>query len=549
LEYAHKQNLIHRDVKPANILLTESGQPMLTDFGVAKLFDMDVTSDLTGTGMGVGTPEYMAPEQWQGQVSVQTDVYALGVVLYEMITGRRPYTAETPAALLIKQTNDPLPRAKSFVPGLPDAVEKIIFKALAKKLEDRYQNMIVFADALGGVLPGKSTIEARPPKRVVRATVPNVKPELLTLVAEAQPLPRGKKSMPLVWILGIAGIVLIAIFAGLLKGGSAKPLATQTSAFSETTSATFLPSETNTPINTSTPSSTETPSATATPLYTIGSTWMRPADGMVMVYVPEGNFLMGTDIQTIVQDCISHRLKDCQIQAGIVYGETLYLRRYYEFAELGDELPQHSVSLDGFWIDKLLVTNAQYTLCVQSGNCSPPYSYSSQTRNNYYGNSEFNNYPVIYVNWEDANKYCKWVGGRLPTEAEWEKAARGTDGRMYPWGNGKINSSLSNYKPGVRDTTNVNDYPNGASPYGAFDMLGNVWEWVMDWYKSDYYSQSHEDNPQGPISGNERVLRGGTEVRYTSYPEGISYRVMDRLRYPPSTFQDRVGFRCAYSVR
>jgi serine/threonine protein kinase len=148
LEYAHKQNIIHRDVKPANILLTESGQPMLTDFGVAKLFDMDATADLTGTGMGVGTPEYMAPEQWQGQVSEQTDVYALGVVLYEMVTGRRPYTADTPAALLIKQTNDPLPRPKSLVASLPDELEKVLVMALAKKIEDRYPNVGLFSLAL-----------------------------------------------------------------------------------------------------------------------------------------------------------------------------------------------------------------------------------------------------------------------------------------------------------------------------------------------------------------------------------------------------------------
>ncbi|MEW5942110.1 MAG: serine/threonine-protein kinase, partial [Chloroflexota bacterium] len=125
LEYAHEHNIIHRDVKPSNILLTEKGQPMLTDFGVAKLFDMEATADLTGTGMGVGTPEYMAPEQWQGQVSAQTDVYALGVVLYEMVTGRRPYTADTPAAIIWKQASDPLPRPKNFITNLPDEVDKV----------------------------------------------------------------------------------------------------------------------------------------------------------------------------------------------------------------------------------------------------------------------------------------------------------------------------------------------------------------------------------------------------------------------------------------
>ena len=152
LEYAHEQNLIHRDVKPSNILLTSKGQPMLTDFGVAKLFDMEATADLTGTGMGVGTPEYMAPEQWQGQVSVQTDVYALGVVLYEMVTGRRPYTADTPAAVLIKQTTNPLPMPSNFVPGLPDSVEKVLLKALSKNPVERYQTIKNMADATEGLI-------------------------------------------------------------------------------------------------------------------------------------------------------------------------------------------------------------------------------------------------------------------------------------------------------------------------------------------------------------------------------------------------------------
>jgi len=148
LEYAHKHNLIHRDVKPANVLITENGQPMLTDFGVAKLFDTDTAADLTGTGMGVGTPEYMAPEQWQGEVSVQTDVYSLGIVLYELVTGKRPFSAETPAALLIKLFNDPLPRPTQSNPNLPEAIEKVLIKALARDLNERYKTMSEFLAAL-----------------------------------------------------------------------------------------------------------------------------------------------------------------------------------------------------------------------------------------------------------------------------------------------------------------------------------------------------------------------------------------------------------------
>jgi serine/threonine protein kinase/parvulin-like peptidyl-prolyl isomerase len=149
LEYAHSMGVIHRDVKPSNILITKSGDPMLTDFGVAKVVEEEVTVDLTGTAMAVGTPEYMAPEQATSKsVDHRADIYALGVVLYEMVTGRKPFVADTPLAVLIKQASEPLPRPTQFVSALPDKVEKIILKALAKKPGDRFQTMGDFAVAL-----------------------------------------------------------------------------------------------------------------------------------------------------------------------------------------------------------------------------------------------------------------------------------------------------------------------------------------------------------------------------------------------------------------
>jgi serine/threonine protein kinase len=150
LEVAHQAGLVHRDVKPSNILMTQTGQPMLTDFGVAKILENDATLDnQTGVGIGIGTPEYMAPEQWEGkEIDRRADVYALGVVFYELITGRTPYRAETIPAMLIKVFRDPLPRPREFVKDIPEAVEKVLFKALAKKAEDRYADMDAFAQIL-----------------------------------------------------------------------------------------------------------------------------------------------------------------------------------------------------------------------------------------------------------------------------------------------------------------------------------------------------------------------------------------------------------------
>ena len=159
LQFSHKQGIIHRDVKPSNILITLSDEPMLSDFGIAKILEGEGNTSLTGTGVGIGTPEYMAPEQWVGRTSPQSDLYSLGVVLYEMVTGHKPYSADTPAALLLKQANDPLPRPRNLVPDLPDRVEKIILKALSKKPEERYSGMEEFIYSLENLLSGHAKMK------------------------------------------------------------------------------------------------------------------------------------------------------------------------------------------------------------------------------------------------------------------------------------------------------------------------------------------------------------------------------------------------------
>ncbi len=242
LEYAHEHNLIHRDIKPSNILLTEKGQPMLTDFGIAKILETDETATLTGTGVGVGTPEYMAPEQWTGQSTQQSDVYSLGVVFYEMITSRKPYMADTPAALLLKQANDPLPRPRAFLSDLPDEVEKVLLKVLAKKPEDRYLDMGALTIAFENLLAGNIERKKVDAIRAIPSLPDRDKDDAATIDQTEEKSKAYSKSLPSsphlrLPIFGIvskrprllAGMVIIIFFVGILFVWSAvdKPFSHQ----------------------------------------------------------------------------------------------------------------------------------------------------------------------------------------------------------------------------------------------------------------------------------------------------------------------------------
>lgn len=245
-------------------------------------------------------------------------------------------------------------------------------------------------------------------------------------------------------------------------------------------------------------------------------------DGMVQVYVPEGTFQMGG---------LDPRASE-------------------------DEKPVHQVEMKGFWIDKTEVTNAMFLQCVQSGTCTPPQNSASESRSSYFNNTEFNDYPVVNVTWDSAKKYCEWAGRRLPTEAEWEYAARGTSAATYPWGEAAPDDTRANFNYTDNDTSAVGSYPAGASPFGALDMAGNVFEWTGDYYDATFYSNGPASNPTGPEGRTaifNRVVRGGSfadadvEIRATNRAsvKGPNYDAEFGSEAYMGDFSNKIGFRCA----
>lgn len=257
-----------------------------------------------------------------------------------------------------------------------------------------------------------------------------------------------------------------------------------------------------------------------TPELAESPTFKAPDGPENMIYIPAGEFQMGCDTGN---------------NAGL--------------ACLADELPLHAVKLDAFFIDKYEVTNVEYATCVSAGFCSPPSDTKSRTRESYYDDPAFSNYPVIYVNWSKAETYCQWLGKRLPSEAEWEKAAKGVDQNLYPWGEESPNCELANFNDVANsmlcfgDTNEVGGYPEGASYFGVMDMAGNVWEWVNDWYSENFYGGSSYENPINDDGSINKVLRGGGWG-----DNALSLRTFDRTYELDFNSSYNVGFRCAADI-
>jgi len=526
LSFAHQKSLIHRDVKPANILITVSGQPILSDFGIAKVLEADESHTLTATGVGIGTPAYMSPEQGLGQKNIdgRTDIYSLGIVLFELITGRKPYIADTPEAVVNKQINDPLPNPSLFVHGLPDQIEKVLIKALQKNPDYRFQDMQAFSTALEKSIDETPIIIPEQEKvtdqiSITQSTIDTQ----ITFDSESEPpldllrKPQNKKRSWAIILVAIGFMMtIIAIIALIINPTDPSP----------EVMFPIVPITLTAETDTIKPTPTQQTS-TSTPTIDEGSGTVSHTDGMQMVFIPAGDFTMGASTQ-----------------------DNIY----------GDEGPEHTVYLDAYWIDQTEVTNAMFQQFVNASGYITEIEQAGEsaiwngsgwtiiagiTWQHPFGPSSNltgrGNYPVIQISWADAQAYCNWAGRRLPTEAEWEKAARGPYGNLYPWGNSQPNPNIANYGSNYSDIFPVGSFPDGASYYGVLDLGGNVYEWVQDWYQRGYDGLP-STNPIGPVSGSYVVMRGGSwELdgdRLSGYRREVSQ---------PGYGNDNVGFRCASS--
>jgi len=525
VHHAHSRQIVHRDLKPSNILIThEADEAMVLDFGIAKYLG---DASLTKGPESPGTPAFRAPEQIDVRLKVRdelVDVWAIGVMLYHALTGRYPFRGDDALSVsyqILHSTPEPL---RQLNPAVPPAIEKVVSQCLEKQPEHRPPSALAIAEMLDGALDASST-DTRPP---ALASTPdsNLAPTALPEAELTRATP-GERRAPMWVVLGTILIASVGVAVWIEARGS-KGSSNVAQSVMPSPQASVMPSaQVGVPVARATamaaltpqpaPSKLPEPSSHPGALEPRSSRHVPPD----MVLVPAGPFFMG---------CNAASDSEC----------------------FPDEKPGRTVEVGEFAIDRTEVIVGAYRRCVATGRCTtdgltmPFYERKEQPEFAAYCNwarSDREEHPINCVDWFQARAYCTWLGRRLPTEEEWEKAARGTDGRKYPWGNTGYRSArrvaniadeaaklrfpnlmiARGYDDGWAETAPVGGFPNGASPYGALDMVGNVWEWTA--------------TPYGPLT---RVAKGG------SWNLGPRHaRASVRSKGVPRSRTAFRGFRCA----
>jgi len=552
---AHRKGIAHRDVKPGNVFVLGDARGecavKILDFGIAKVVSdaQKMAGSFTKTSGQVTsfTPAYGAPEQFSrthGATGPWTDVFSLALIATEIVTGREPLDGDDFLQLAFSSANpDRRPTPRTLGAQVTDEVEAVFRKAVAVKPGDRWQSGGDFWNALRSASkldPMRGMTDPNPGRAVVAATqsadasAPTLaihserEPSLPAIAAGATTQPRagttttgakpGSSKMGLFVALGVGAVA--AIGAGVFflgRGGSGTSGTTNTSGSAALSAA----------------AASGAPSASANVAAVPKAKECPPGT----IKIPGGSFYMGSD------------------------------------DGLPMEKPAHQVTLEPFCIDEFEVTVEKYKACSDAGRCKragTTNEWASITDKEHKAFDPLCNitdavakatHPINCVDWEMAEKYCREQGERLPTESEWEFAARGPDGRKYPWGdedpasahlnacgkecvawgakNGIAEKEMYDVDDGFANTAPVGSFPKGASRYGVKDVVGNVWEWVADYYGE--YPKDEQKNPKGPETGDERVIRGG------SWNASFASWVRPTFRYKdaPGKRSYGIGFRCA----
>lgn len=590
LDAAHSQGVAHRDVKPANLFIAEIGDRKtikVLDFGIAKVLGemATLTQALSETGNAVKafTPQYGAPEQFHrkfGATGPWTDVFALALVLVEVVSGRRALEGTDTTQLYIMST-DATHRPTLRGLGIPtsDEVEAVLKRALAIEVRDRYHTSGAFWDALGAALPSPVRAGSRPSWEV-RGEPAGSAPELPAAAADMSTVDflsrrdstSGERSIPETREAGAAEKLLggppepPAGGAPNQKNENHNPIAANTSGDAIGGSR----------ATTTSPHSASIPEASAQTSAAPGAQPVRPAQG-------NGKTIAGVLGAVLALGVAGIVIWKVALQTEPKPGPTVAMQPEASSKEpevppdmvlvdagvfmMGSatggktEKPTHQVTITrAFYMDRTEVTANAYQACVKAGKCSPSGVHGPKT-----DEAEIKKlgplctaadpakarHPITCVDREQAAAYCGFAGKRLPTEAEWEFAARGTDNREYPWGNdapacghGAFSMAGKETCSGrPRGTAEVGSFPQNKSPFGALDMAGNTWEWVADGWDPNAYLRGWVKDPEVPSTGDKGVLRGGSWDFAASTAKTTFRLAFDRAAGSVST-----GFRCAKTV-
>jgi serine/threonine protein kinase len=490
LSCAESKRIVHRDLKPGNMLLDESGRIKLLDFGISRITDL--SDGLTRPGESMGTPYYMSPEQIRGEVcDTRSDLYSLGVVFFELLTGHRPFEHETTIAIQIAHLNKTPPSLLVFNPELPPECDAIVQKLIAKSPEDRYQNTAELLSVLIARGASTSAGELRP----------SIDPRLQEVIAgtdeQALDIPTSTTLSPALAGIESADTIPVAANGALVDSGRTLPVE-------------------------------DTVQRAVTPKF--GFRWV--AAGIVAL------LLLGVSV-TAFRLLRSRKTTPQQVTqvatTAAVYSDghgrmLLVPGGSFQFGGAADHIAQ-AISLPAFYIDETEVSNAEYRRFCEATGHPPP---------NTPDYAVHPDYPVSNVSYYDAAAYAAWAGRRLPTEEEWEKAARGTDGRSFPWGNAPWTGDVPDrMQPVISE-------PLRRSPYGAYNMAGNVWEWT---------SASYTPGP-ADLAGMKRLLKGQNfsvdwrTIKGGSFTPGANeeFYIAKHRGLPVDARSLWIGFRCVRSA-